>query len=74
MSAILRDSAGKVVAEAHVPSVFHPAGGAPGLPVTFVFDLSKYPLRDGSYTAELDFKFDHQKQQLRAAGRFFISP
>jgi VWFA-related protein len=71
VSAILRDSAGKTVAESPVPDVSHPAEGARGIPVTFVFDLSKYPIHDGSYSAELEFKSAAQKQPLRAAGRFF---
>jgi hypothetical protein len=72
ISAIIRNSAGKAIVEAPVANVSHLVDGIPGIPVAYTFDLSKYSLRDGRYSAELEFKTDAQKQHLQAAGHFVI--
>jgi VWFA-related protein len=72
ISAVVRNSAGKVVAEAPISNVSRPVDGVPGVPVACTIDLSKYALREGSYSAELEFKTAGRKQPVQAVGHFAI--
>jgi VWFA-related protein len=72
VSANLRDSAGKpVISDAHV-DIIKPTAGSSGIPILYAVDLSKLQLREGMYSAELEFSSVERKQALRVSGQFII--
>ena len=72
ISAILRDSAGKLVANNSVAHSSISTAGASGIPVFYTFDLSKFPMRDGRYSVELEFAHPDRKRPLRFSGQFNV--
>jgi VWFA-related protein len=72
ISAILRDSAGKVLTNEPVTEAKPSSPAAPGIHIVHAFDLSKLPLHDGRYTAEFEFAHPDRKQPLRISGQFIV--
>ena len=72
ISAILRDSAGKVLANNSVADSSISTPGVPGIPVFYSFDLSQFPMRDGRYSAELEFARPDRKQPLQVRASFIV--
>jgi VWFA-related protein len=73
VSASLRDSAGNLVIRDAPANVLSPTPGISGIPILYTFNLSKLRLRDGKYSAELEFVSDEHKQPLRVGGLFIIN-
>jgi VWFA-related protein len=72
VSASLLDSAGKpVISDAHVDAL-ESTPGSSGIPILYSVDLSQLHLRDGMYSAELEFSNIQSKQALRVRGQFII--
>jgi VWFA-related protein len=72
VSASLRDSAGNALISGAPADILMPTPGTSGIPVLYTVDLSKLQLRDGKYSAELEFASEEHKQPLRVGGWFII--